>query len=198
MRDHGDLIFIDLRCEGEVLQIQIDRKSPIDIDEITRRGMESVISVKGILIHRSPDDYNPHVRLGKVEVKAESINLLSGAQLTPFEIPKSHHVNEQIRMTYRYLDLRNPRVADNIIKRHQVTQYIRNYFDNNGFVHVDTPILGKPSDEGSREFYVPSRLHPHTFYTLPQAPQQLKQLLMGSGIDKYYQVARCFRDEDPK
>lgn len=198
IRDHWDLVFIDLRCEWEVLQVQIDRKSNIDLDQITQWANESVISVEGSMIKRDKDDINPRLRLWTIELKADQVNLLSWAQITPFEITQSHNVNESMRMTYRYLDLRNPRVIDNIVKRHKITQYIRNFFDNNGFLHVDTPILGKPSDEGSREFFVPSRLHPHSFYTLPQAPQQLKQLLMWSGVDKYYQVARCFRDEDPK
>ena len=198
IRDHGDLVFIDLRCKGEILQIQIDKKSDINLDEITRWADESVIKVEWTLIKRSPDDINERLRLGIIELKADKIELLSGSQNTPFEVPQSHKVNENLRMTYRYLDLRNPHIMENVIKRHEVTQYIRSFFDQRWFLHVDTPILGKPSDEWSREFSVPSRLHPSSFYTLPQAPQQLKQLLMWSGVDKYYQIARCFRDEDPK
>lgn len=198
IRDHGDLVFIDLRCEGEILQIQIDKKSDINLEEITRWADESVIKVEWTIIKRSSDDINSRLRLWTIELKADKISLLSWSQNTPFEISQSHKVNENLRMTYRYLDLRNPRIMDNIIKRHEVTQYVRNFFDQKWFLHIDTPILWKPSDEWSREFYIPSRLHPSTFYTLPQAPQQLKQLLMGSWVDKYYQIARCFRDEDPK
>jgi len=198
IRDHGDLVFIDLRSESEILQIQLDRSSSLDIDTIVQRANESVISVHGKVIKRQPDDSNDKLRLGFLEIAAEKIVLLSGAQHTPFEIQQSHHVNESKRMEYRYLDLRNPRIMDNLIKRHEVVKYMRNYFDDQWFLHVDTPILGKPSDEWSREFCVPSRLHPNSFYTLPQAPQQLKQILMWSGVDKYYQIARCFRDEDPK
>lgn len=198
IRDHGDLLFIDLRAESEILQIELEVSRYENIKTIAAWNAESVICVTGTLIARREDDVNPHTRLGSIEVQADSVQLLSWAQHTPFQITQSHKVNESKRMEYRYLDLRNPVIADNLIARHKVTKYIRDYFNNQGFVHVDTPMLGTPSDEWSREFVVPSRLHPHQFYTLPQAPQQLKQILMWSWVDKYYQVARCFRDEDPK
>ncbi len=198
IRDHGDLLFIDLREDGEVFQVKISKDSFWDMDQLSWLTCESVISCKWVIIERNADDINEKLRTWTIELNCQKLYLLSRSNLLPFEILTSHKVNEAKRMKYRFLDLRNNKIRENIFKRHEIIKIMRNSLNNKGFIEVETPIMGKASDEWSREFIVPSRLYPGQFYVLPQAPQQLKQLLMGSGVDKYYQLARCFRDEDPK
>jgi len=206
VRDHGDLLFIDLRQGWHLFQVRVSRDSFDEIDEIAKIKDESVIMIKGPIVKRSEDQYYENKwkdlynqeRTWTIEIDTKEFYVLSHSQQIPFEITKSHSVSEEIRMKYRYLDLRNNKIRDNLIKRSKVVTAIRNYFDKWDFVEVETPLLTKGSDEWSREFIVPSRLTPWSFYVLPQAPQQFKQLLMTSWIDKYFQIARCFRDEDPK
>lgn len=198
IRDHGDLIFIDLREDDHVFQIKCSKKEFSDIEKITRYKKESVIMVNWFISVRDEDDINNKIKLGTIELDARCIEMLSEAKTLPFEIKESKKVNEQQRLKYRFLDLRNEKVKNNLVMRHKVISSMRDILDQKDFIEVETPILNKWTDEGSREFIVPSRIHPWSFYVLPQAPQQIKQILMASGVDKYYQIARCFRDEDDK
>lgn len=198
IRDHGDLVFIDLREDDHVFQIKFSKKEFPDIERITKYRKESVIMINGYVCERDKDDVNTKIKSGSIELDARKIDILSEAKTLPFEIKESKNVNEQQRLQYRFLDLRNEKVKKNIVMRHKVIRAMRDELDKQDFIEVETPILNKWTDEGSREFIVPSRLHPGSFYVLPQAPQQLKQMLMASWVDKYYQVAKCFRDEDDK
>ena len=191
IRDHGGIIFIDLRDEEGILQL-VSNDEKI-IEDLTK---ESVITVTGKIRKRSEDDYNLDIKTGTVELVIDKIDIISKASQLPFEIRTSHEINEETRLKYRYLDLRNKKVHDNIILRSKVLKFLRNKMDNLGFTEVQTPIITASSPEGARDFIVPSRKFPGKFYALPQAPQIFKQLLMTSGFDKYYQVAPCFRDED--
>lgn len=198
IRDHGDLVFIDLREDDHVFQIKCSKKDFPDIEKIVRYKKESVIMVQWYVCERDKDDVNRKIQSGTIELDARKIDILSESKTLPFEIKESKKVNEQQRLQYRFLDLRNEKIKRNIVMRHKVIRKMRDVLDSKDFIEVETPILNKWTDEGSREFIVPSRLHPWSFYVLPQAPQQLKQMLMASWVDKYYQVARCFRDEDDK
>ena len=194
IRDHGGVIFVDLRDHFGVTQIVIH-------DESLIKGLakESVISVEGILRERSDDTFNPKLNTGEVELKVDTLDILGESlHQLPFEIGESKQTREDVRLKYRFLDLRNPAVHKNIIFRADVTRYLRREMEALGFVEIQTPILTVSSPEGARDYLVPSRKHPGTFYALPQAPQQFKQLLMVSGFDKYYQIAPCFRDEDAR
>lgn len=198
IRDHGDLVFIDLREDDHVFQVKFSKKDFPDIEKITRYKKESVILVSWSICQRDKDDINKKISSGTIELDTRSIDILSESRTLPFEIKESKKVNEQQRLQYRFLDLRNEKVKKNIVMRHRVIRTMREVLDNKDFIEVETPILNKGTDEWSREFIVPSRIHPGSFYVLPQAPQQIKQMLMVSGVDKYYQIARCFRDEDDK
>ncbi len=198
IRDHGDLVFIDLREDDFVFQIKCSKKDFPDIEKITKYKKESVVLIDGLICKRDKDDINTKISSGTIELDARSIKVLSESRVLPFEIKESKKVNEQQRLQYRFLDLRNEKVKKNIVMRHKVIRMMRDFLDKKDFIEVETPILNKGTDEWSREFIVPSRIHPGSFYVLPQAPQQIKQMLMASGVDKYYQVARCFRDEDDK
>ena len=189
-RDHGKLIFIDLRDRSGLLQVVFTGK------EANAFRPEWVISVEGSINKRPEGMINKELPTGKVELKAEKLEILSKAKTPPFEITGDKKVNEEMRLKYRYLDLRRERMKQNIIFRHKVVKLIRNNLDKKGFLEIETPILTKSTPEGARDFLVPSRLHSGEFYALPQAPQQLKQLLMVAGLEKYFQIARCFRDED--
>ena len=157
-------------------------------------GNEYVVQVKGKVVKRS--EVNPDMKTGQVEVDATEIIILNKAKNPPFEIKDGIEVSEQTRLKYRYLDLRRPEVQQAIILRSKILRATHEFFDENGFIDIETPILGKSSPEGARDYLVPSRIYPGSFYALPQSPQLFKQLLMGAGFDKYYQLARCFRDED--
>ena len=198
-RDHGGLIFIDLRDRWGITQVTIDSAADAESHAIADqvRG-EYVIQVSGAVRRRPEGFENPNLATGAVEIGVESIEILSQATTPPFYIDSkdSDNVDEALRLKYRYLDLRRPRMANNLALRHQVVRFIREFLSDLDFLEVETPILLKSTPEGARDFVVPSRMHPHKFYALPQSPQQLKQLLMVAGVERYFQIARCFRDED--
>lgn len=196
-RDHGGLIFIDLRDRTGILQIVLDPSySPTAhrVGEDVRN--EYVLGVKGVLRSRPTGTANPHLPTGDVELLASAVEILSPATTPPFLIEDDIEVSEEVRLTYRYLDLRRPRMLRNLLLRHRVLQTVRRYFDEQGFIEVETPILTKSTPEGARDFLVPSRLNPGEFYALPQSPQLFKQMCMIAGLDRYIQIVRCFRDED--
>lgn len=191
IRDHGGVIFVDLRDIKGTVQLVSN-----DDNMFSGLSKESTITVKGMVRARSEEDYNDHISTGKVEVLVESLNVLSSAINLPFEIKTSHEVNEEVRLKYRYLDLRNTKVRDNILFRSKLLSYLRNKMTEMDFNEVQTPIITASSPEGARDFLVPSRKFKGKFYALPQAPQVFKELLMVAGFDKYFQIAPCFRDED--
>lgn len=194
IRDHGGIIFVDIRDQFGVVQT-VSNDDHL-YDGITK---ESVVSIEGIVRKRSEDDYNPKILSGEVEILANKINVLSKSlNVLPFEIITSKNVSEDVRLKYRYLDLRNPKVKENILFRNKVISYLREKMNALEFTEIQTPILTASSPEGARDFIVPSRKYHGKFYALPQAPQQFKQLLMVAGFDKYFQIAPCFRDEDAR
>jgi aspartyl-tRNA synthetase len=196
-RDHGGLIFIDLRDRDGWTQVVFNPQLAPDAHE-TASGARSefVLEVEGDVALRPPGTENTGLLTGDVEVVADRVEILNPALPPPFSIAEEGTVEEPVRLSYRYLDLRRPRMAGNLVLRHRVVKYIRDFFDARGFLEVETPVLTKSTPEGARDYLVPSRVHPGTFYALPQAPQQFKQLLMVAGVDRYFQIARCFRDED--
>ena len=197
-RDHGGLIFIDLRDRFGLTQIVFDpEKNPIAHSTGEKLRSEWVISVKGVVIPRRPGMANTKLNTGEIEVQIEEIEVLSKAKTPPFSISDEDiEVNEELRLKYRYLDIRRGDIANKLIKRHKAMMSIRQYLDKENFLEISTPILGKSTPEGARDYLVPSRVYPGTFYALPQSPQLFKQLLMVSGMDRYFQIAQCFRDED--
>ena len=199
VRDHGELMFIDLRDSSyEIFQVRISRESFPNIDELVKLKPESVISVKGILVGRNEDDYNSGLRTGKIELETSVLEILNLSKTLPFEIKRAAKTNEAIRFQYKFLDHRNEEVRRAIVNRHKVIKLLRDILDTEEFLEIETPILSAGTDEGAREFIVPTRKGSGLFYTLPQAPQQFKQMLMVSGYEKYFQIARCFRDEDSR
>lgn len=197
-RDHGGLIFIDLRDRFGVTQLLFDPKqSPAAHAIAEKLRSEWVISVQGKVIARQEGMVNPKIPTGEVEVAVETIELLSKANNPPFSIADDTvDVNEELRLRYRYLDIRRGDIASKLVLRHKVMMETRNYLDSLGFLEIQTPILGKSTPEGARDYLVPSRIYPGSFFALPQSPQIFKQLLMVAGMDKYFQIAPCFRDED--
>ncbi len=196
-RDQGGLIFIDLRDRWGITQIRIDQENQPQAHEIASSlRSEYVVQVRGKVALRPEGTANPQLPTGEVEVIPDEIVLLNAAKTPPFLINRDEFIDEESRMRYRYLYLRRPSVQDKIILRHRIVKFIRDYLDARGFLEIETPILFKTTPEGARDFLVPSRLLPGTFYALPQSPQQLKQLLMVAGYERYFQIARCFRDED--
>ena len=194
-RNLGSLIFVDLRDRTGLLQLAFDDSTPRDLFEkaASLRG-EYVIAAKGLV--RERESKNPELPTGDIEVKVTELRLLAKAATPPFEIVEHSDVRDAVRLKYRYLDLRRPDMQHAIATRHKVTKICRDYFDEQGFLEIETPMLTKSTPEGARDYLVPSRVHPGKFYALPQSPQQYKQLLMLSGFDRYMQIARCFRDED--
>lgn len=194
IRDHGGVAFIDLRDEYGVTQVVVN-----DGDLINHLKKESVISVEGVVVKRDEDTINKKIATGELEVKVDKLDILNPCtENLPFEIDESKDTREDVRLTYRFLDLRNKAVHDNIIFRSQVVSYLRQKMTSLGFTEITTPILTCSSPEGARDYIIPSRKHEGKFYALPQAPQQFKQLLMTSGFDRYFQIAPCFRDEDAR
>jgi aspartyl-tRNA synthetase len=199
VRDHGELMFIDLRDSSyEIFQVRISRESFPNIDDLVKIKSESVISVKGIVVGRNEDDYNAGLRTGKIELETSVLEILNLSKTLPFEIKRAARTNEALRYQYKFLDHRNEEVRRAIVNRHKVIKLLRDILDEEEFLEIETPILSAGTDEGAREFIVPTRKGSGLFYTLPQAPQQFKQMLMVSGYEKYFQIARCFRDEDSR
>jgi aspartyl-tRNA synthetase len=196
-RDHGGLIFVDLRDRSGILQVVFNPERSQDAFALAQDlRNEYVIAVRGRVEHRPPETLNPTLATGEIEVMAAEAKLLSRARSTPFPIDGGGATTESTRLKYRYLDLRRPEMQENIIFRHRLTKTVRDYLDSQGFIEIETPVLTRSTPEGARDYLVPSRVNPGHFYALPQSPQLFKQLLMVAGFDRYFQIVRCFRDED--
>lgn len=190
-RNFGQLVFIDLRDRSGICQLVFDETMKESLKEVRN---EYLLNVSGTVMKRQAS--NPDLKTGEIEVKVESFEIINSAKTTPIIIADDTDALEDTRLQYRYLDLRRPIMQQKLIMRHQITRSMRDYLDNHGFIEIETPMLGKSTPEGARDYLVPSRVHPGSFYALPQSPQLYKQLLMISGFERYYQFARCFRDED--
>lgn len=197
IRDMGGIIFLDLRDKTGIIQVVCDFENldPETFKLVETIRNEYVIGVKGLIRKRDEDTFNPKLPTGTIELKAMELELISKAKALPFQIDESH-IKEELRLKHRYLDLRKPSLYNNLVVRHSTLKLIRRFLEDREFLEVETPILNKSTPEGARDYLVPSRIHKGSFYALPQSPQIFKQLLMASGIDRYYQVAKCFRDED--
>lgn len=202
LRRMGDkLVFIDVRDASGVLQVVCHKPSldEASVQALEQLGNEYVIEIQGTVQKRGEKQINPDLRTGTIEVGATSVRILNTSKTPPFELDKdTRNVNEELRLKHRYLDLRTDRMQMNLYKRHQIISFIRTFLAKHHFMEIETPILTKGTPEGAREFLVPSRQHPGNFYVLPQSPQQFKQLLMVAGLERYFQIARCFRDEDQR
>ncbi len=199
-RDMGKLAFLDVRDRSGVAQVVL---VPAELSERGKEAMKELrpeycVTVTGIVQARGEKQVNPNVPTGTVEILAKDIEILNPAKTPPFELEDTSNINEELRLKYRYLDLRSARMLKNLELRDRVTTFFRDFLHKEGFIEIETPILTKGTPEGSREYLVPSRLHPGEFYVLPQSPQQFKQLAMVAGLERYFQVARCFRDEDQR
>ena len=204
-RDHGGLIFVDLRDRSGLTQITFDPKISKESWELANKiRSEFVIRIEGKVILRPDDMINPKLKTGEIEIEVKNIEVLSESKTPPFEVEeiegvdKAKDVKEDLRLEYRYLDIRRKKMRENLKIRHKIIKFMRDYLDEESFWEVETPSLTKSTPEGARDFIVPSRLHQGKFYSLPQSPQQYKQLLMVGGVEKYFQIARCFRDEDQR
>lgn len=196
-RDFGSLVFVDLRDRSGIMQVVFDSsKMEGSFDEVDQLRNEYVIAVDGEIVLRDEETINEKLKTGLIEVSVRKLEIFSKAKTPPFYIEDDVKVGESLKLKYRYLDLRRPEMQKNLIMRHKLATTAREYLDNNGFLEIETPMLIKSTPEGARDYVVPSRLHPGEFYALPQSPQQYKQLLMVSGMDRYYQITKCFRDED--
>ncbi|CAJ1227629.1 aspartate--tRNA ligase [Levilactobacillus zymae] len=196
-RNLGGLIFVDLRDREGLVQLVFSEEYGKDALAVAEQlRSEYVIEIQGKVVARVAKEINPDMRTGKVEVRVTGINLLNKAKTPPFDIKDGITASDDLRLQYRYLDLRRPEMQQGIMLRNRIIQSVHSYFDNNGFVDIETPDLTKSTPEGARDYLVPSRIYHGHFYALPQSPQLFKQLLMGAGFDRYYQIARCFRDED--
>ena len=196
-RDHGGLIFIDLRDRSGIAQVVVNPATASEAHVVAEQlRSEWVVSIAGRVEKRPEGTENPQLPTGDVEVHASGVEVLNPSKTPPFYINEEQEVDEALRLSHRYLDLRRDGMHGNMVLRHRVVKFIRDYLDERGFLEIETPILIKSTPEGARDYLVPSRLHHGSFYALPQSPQQLKQLLMVSGFERYFQIARCFRDED--
>jgi len=195
-RDHGGLIFIDLRDRWGLTQVVADPALSAAAHEVASKARnEFVLMAQGVVRPRLPGKENPKLATGAIEVEIHQLEILNPSRILPFQMDEDV-TDEAVRLKYRYLDLRRERMQRNLLLRHKVVKFMRDYLDQQGFIEVETPILFKTTPEGARDYLVPSRVHPGNFYALPQSPQQLKQLLMVAGVERYFQIARCFRDED--
>jgi aspartyl-tRNA synthetase len=196
-RDHGGVIFVDLRDRSGICQIVFNPEGDPESHEKAKQiRSEDVIAVRGVLARRSPETINPDLPTGEVELKSRSLRLLNASQVPPFIIDDETDANENTRLKYRYLDLRRPQSMGPLLLRYRMTKLIRDYLDGLGFIDVETPVLTKSTPEGARDYLVPSRIYHGKFYALPQSPQLFKQILMVGGLDRYFQIVKCFRDED--
>ena len=198
-RDHGGLVFLDIRDRYGITQVISDPERAPEVHHMASElRSEYVVQISGKVVPRLAGTENQNLSTGAIEIAADAIEILNPSRTTPFPISDTIQVDESLRLKYRYLDLRRPSMRDNMILRHRVVKTIRDYLDERGFLEIETPILMKSTPEGARDYLVPSRLYAGEFYALPQSPQQLKQLLMVAGMDRYFQIARCFRDEDQR
>lgn len=196
-RDHGKLIFLDVRDRTGMVQVVVIPQNSTEAHEAASQlRSEFVIELSGKVNERPAHLVNNNLATGTIEIEVQNIEIISHAKTLPFELDNTQDINEEVRLTYRYLDLRSQRMAANLRLRHKVTTLVREFLNNEGFIEIETPLLTKSSPEGARDFLVPSRLQPGKFYALPQSPQQYKQLLMIAGFERYFQIARCMRDED--
>ena len=198
-RDHGGLIFVDLRDASGIIQLVFDQEQSSLFEQASQLRAEWVVSASGELRERAKELQNPKVQLGHLEIKVLELRILNRSKTPPIPVSDTQQkISEEKRLKYRYLDLRRPKLQENLKFRARFYKYLRDFMEKADFMEVTTPVLANSSPEGARDFLVPSRLHADRFYALPQAPQQFKQLLMVGGIYRYYQIATCFRDEDPR
>ncbi len=198
-RDHGNLVFIDLRDREGVVQLVFNPQVQSEMHKISRElRCEWVVAAKGMVRPRGEGLENPKLATGQIEISISELQVLNTSLTPPFEIDDAEKVNEELRLSSRYIDLRRPEMQQKLRVRHRVSKIVRDYFDEHGFLEIETPMLGKSTPEGARDFLVPCRLYKGLFYALPQSPQLFKQILMVAGTDKYFQIVRCFRDEDPR
>jgi aspartyl-tRNA synthetase len=196
-RDHGGLVFIDLRDRTGIVQVVFSNEvSSEAFEKVQIVRSEYVLAIEGKVVKRAPENVNPKISTGEIEIYANTLKILSKSETPPFPIEDRSNVSEAIRLKYRYLDLRRPSMQQNLMTRFKITKVVRDFLNKNGFIEIETPLLIKSTPEGARDYLVPSRIYPGKFYALPQSPQIFKQLLMISGFDKYYQIAKCLRDED--
>ncbi len=197
IRDLGGIIFVELRDRSGVIQIVADPGKNPEVHKVFEQlRNEYVITASGVVSQRPEDTFNPNVKTGTIEIYPDNVEILNKAETPPFIIDEEQEINEDLRLKYRYIDIRRPQMINNLVLRHNVVAAIRNYLNKQEFLDIETPVLIKTTPEGARDYLVPSRVSPGKFYALPQSPQIFKQLLMVSGVEKYYQIAKCFRDED--